>query len=332
MISEVRTHLLEASEVASRIRRGDALLLAGDEEVLRSLPRGRWIGGTNCYFVGEEGGVVDHRHVYTNALPEGFECVAVRRYDAERISRVYADLPAHGMGAIVVPYGSRSHLSFALNAPRYEGFARLPLFGWVAGVHLEAPPEVKPRVFDGITGEALEEEAVVMQIAVPAAKVVDLGIINVFEKGDGPAITFPASGFTVREAAIDGRVLPFAEYIGETGLDTRLPLVADYLGARVNVSFRRVDPASGAVRLFAPVFAGVVYHHARPVPDFVDAFAAMRPPGLRAALSCSCILNFVHSGLEGRGAGLPAGPATFGEIAYQLLNQTTVYVTISDAR
>ena len=86
------------------------------------------------------------------------------------------------------------------------------------------------------------------------------------------------------------------------------------------------------MRFYAPVFAGVRYHHARPVEDYVDAFVSALPTGLteRIALSCNCVLNFVNSSLEGRTTGDIVGPITFGEIAYQLLNQTMVYLTVSD--
>jgi len=95
-----------------------------------------------------------------------------------------------------------------------------------------------------------------------------------------------------------------------------------------------VEPRARAVRFYAPVFADVVYHHARPVDDYVNAFVSACPTGLgeRLAFSCNCILNYVHSSLEGRRTGDVVGPMTFGEIAYQLLNQTLVYVTVSDAR
>ncbi len=44
--------------------------------------------------------------------------------------------------------------------------------------------------------------------------------------------------------------------------------------------------------------------------------------------SCNCILNFVYSNLEGLKTGQMVGPITFGEVAYQLVNQTLVYLTI----
>jgi len=329
----MRRHLLEVDEVATLIRRGETLLLAGDESRLRLLPQGKWIAGTIPYFMSDEGGVVDRRRIFSERLPEGFEHVAIRRYDEDGIARVYDDLPAGGMGVIIAPSGSRVHLSFALNAPRYDRFATAPLFGWISGVHLSEIGRAPPKVFDGSTGTALDRQAVVMHVALPPRKQVELAILNIFQEGDGPGITFPSTGFTATTAEVEGRRWNFAEYVHETELDTRLPLVADYHGARINVSFQAVDAARGEVRFFAPVFAGVRYHHARPIRDYVAAFASALPTGLggRIAFSCNCVLNYVHSSLEGRKTGDIVGPITFGEIAYQLLNQTMVYLTVSDA-
>jgi hypothetical protein len=328
----MRRHLLEVDEVAALIRRGETLLLAGDESPLSRLPSGKWIAGTIPYFMSEEGGVVDRRRIFVERLPEGFEYGGIRRYDEERIARVYSDLPPDAMGIIIAPFATRVHLSFALNAPRYEKFATAPLFGWISGVHLSDIGKVRPKVFDGTTAEALDDQAAVMHVAFPRGKRAELAILNIFEKGTGPAITFPATGFSATLAEIDGQQRNFAEYVHETGLDTRLPLVADYCGALINVSFQAVDPSRGEVRFYAPVFVGVSYHHARPVEDYVDAFISALPTGLneRVALSCNCVVNFVNSSLEGRTTGDIVGPITFGEIAYQLLNQTMVYLTVSD--
>jgi PAS domain S-box-containing protein len=123
------------------------------------------------------------------------------------------------------------------------------------------------------------------------------------------------------------------EYLAERRLDTRLPLVADCGGAAINVSFQSVDEQSGEVRFYAPVFAGVEYRHARPVGEYLRAFLDQTPSGLgdRLVFSCNCILNYVHSGLEGKKTTGFTGPITFGEVAYQLLNQTAVYLEISEA-
>jgi hypothetical protein len=326
-------HLHEIDELAALIRRGKELLLAGDETLLRQLPKGNWIGGTIPYFMTEAGGIVDRRRIFVNELPAGLRCAGIRRYDEDDIARVYADQPEDAVGFIIAPSWSRVHLSFAVNAPAYEKFATRPLVGWISGVHLAELGKAVPKVFDGSTGEALEQQAVVMHASLPRGKVAEVDVLNIFTQGDGPAITFPSSGFSASTVEIDGSRRNLAEYLHENGVDTRLPLVADYCGASVNVSFLSVDRAGGEVRFYGPVFADVPYRHARPVTDYVSAFLSRLPIGLGSsiAFSCNCILNYLHSGLEGRKTGDIVGPITFGEIAYQLLNQTMVYLVIEDA-
>jgi hypothetical protein len=328
----VRDHLQRVEEVEKLIRRGDGLLLAGDEALLRRLPRGNWIGGTIPYFMTGDGGCVDHERIFVNDLPFGLRCEGVRRYGAEEIQRVYTELPASGFGVVILPASSPVHLSFALGAPTFEQFGIRPLIGWVSGVHLDDLMTKLPKVFDGTTGESSDEQAVVMHVGLPSGKVAELGVLNIFRDGGGPAIVFPASGFSARDVEVDGRRQNFAEYIKSAGLDTKLPLVADYCGTAINVSYQAIDDDNGEVFFYAPVFAGIPYRHAAPVKDFVTEFNAQLPKGLehRIAFSCNCILNYLHSNLEGKRTGNIACPITFGEIAYQLLNQTLAYVTVTD--
>jgi len=42
--------------------------------------------------------------------------------------------------------------------------------------------------------------------------------------------------------------------------------------------------------------------------------------------TCNCILNYIYGELEGRQLPGPRGPMTFGEVAYQVLNQTMAYL------
>jgi hypothetical protein len=125
----------------------------------------------------------------------------------------------------------------------------------------------------------------------------------------------------------------FADYITRNNLDTKLPLVADYYGALINISFQSVEPGS-EVKFYAPVFTGIRYKHAKAVSDYAKSFdEQLRKSGVEGqnvAFSCNCILNYLYSGLEGNKTDPFVGPATFGEIAYQLLNQTLVYLQIQD--
>ena len=125
---------------------------------------------------------------------------------------------------------------------------------------------------------------------------------------------------------------PISQYIAVKRLDTRLPLVADYYGAMVNVSFQSVDEAKQEVQFYTPVFAGLSYKHAKPIENYVQQFTSRMPTSLskQIVFSCNCILNYLYSELEGKQTGGITGPITFGEVAYQLLNQTMVYLTIND--
>jgi hypothetical protein len=86
----------------------------------------------------------------------------------------------------------------------------------------------------------------------------------------------------------------------------------------------------GKVALYAPVFPGVDYRFAGPIGDYAAAFRAelARRDTTGAVMACNCILNFVFGELEGKAIGGVQGPITFGEIAYQLLNQTLVMVRV----
>ncbi len=325
--------LRSVDEVTTLIRRGASLLLAGDEGPLRRLPKGKWIAGTIPYFMTEAGGCVDRERIFVTELPAGLEFAAVCRYDDGDIARIYSELPLNGFGVVIAPASSPVHLSFALNAPTFDRFAMRPLVGWISGVHLSEVGKTTPKVFDGTSSELLDKHAVVMHVALPPGKVAELGILNIFKESDGQSITFPSTGFAATTVEVDGEKRNLAEFIKRSGLDTRAPLVADYCGTSINVSFQAVDHDKGEVRFYAPVFAGVKYRHAKLVPDYVAEFVSKIPYGIadRLAFSCNCILNYVHSGLEGRSTGGIVGPITFGEVAYQLLNQTMVYVTIDRA-
>jgi hypothetical protein len=172
-----------------------------------------------------------------------------------------------------------------------------------------------------------------MHVTLPRGRRASIGIVNLFRQGGGDVISFEEEGFSVRTCVAAGKKVNFAEYLVSRKIDTRLPLVADYSGTMVNVSFQAVDEKAGTVALYAPVFKDVQYRIAEPVPDYVKDFAVSMPSGsVNPAFSCNCILNYLYAGLEGKKTGSITGPITFGEIAYQLLNQTLVYLEIGGTR
>ena len=324
------------AEITKKIESGRKLLLAGDEDALRQLPKGDWIAGTIPYFIsGEEGGMVSREMICATDISDYVTDIEIATYDANSLARVYSEGPKHGFSFIILPAASKTHLSFALNGPNYKDFGIRPLIGWVAGVHLSDLGKKTPKVVNGRTGEVLEDAALVLQAQLPINKVAEIGIVNLFEQGDGDILTFSADGFAAKDVMVNGEKRNFAAYIVKNKLDTKLPLVADYYGALVNISFQDVDEVEGQVKFYAPVFTGIRYKHARPVLDYVKEFnLRLTKEGAiesnRVVFSCNCILNYLYSELEGKKTDPFVGPVTFGEIAYQLLNQTLVYLEIMD--
>jgi len=56
-------------EVQAAIAAGESLFLAGSREALSQLPAGNWVGGTICYFMTDEGGVVSEDRIFVNKIP-----------------------------------------------------------------------------------------------------------------------------------------------------------------------------------------------------------------------------------------------------------------------
>jgi hypothetical protein len=328
--------LLTVDEVARRIADGQALVLAGDEAALARLPRGAWVGGTTPFFMSADGGLRTRELVFATEVPASAERVEVRAYDAAQLAGIYRDVPERGYGVVLMPLFSAAEMAFAVGAPGYDGFASRPLVGWVAGTDPADRDGRAAKVFDGRTGAALEQEAVALHVTLPATSAVEVGIVNVFTKGKGDVLSFPEAGFSAGDVLVNGERRNFARYVVETGFDVRCPLAGDYGGAQLNVGIRELDLAAGRVEFWAPVFPGIQYRHAQPVADYVGEFLSRAPPHVLAAgtaglgFCCNCFSNYHHGKLEGKRTGPFVGPVVFGEIAYQLCNETLVYLSVDE--
>lgn len=318
--------------VKAMIAAGKKFLLAADEKSLRDLPPGFWIAGTIPYFMAEQGGLFTQDQIYVTELPDDVVKAEIKVYDETTVHQIYTEAPQHGFSVVIIPGSSPTHLTFALNAPNFPDFATRPLVGWISGVAVDER-KVTPKVFDGRRGQALENGAVVMHVELPATRLVEVGIVNIFKQGEGDTLIFPRDGFSATDVLLDGKVTNFADYLADHNIDIKLPLVADLYGAMINTSFKSVDLAEKRVHFYAPVFAGLRYKIAEPVNDYVGNFLTQVPEGVGDNLffSCNCILNYLYVELAGKKTANFTGPITFGEIAYQLLNQTLVYLTIEDA-
>lgn len=325
--------LVSLDEAKTLIGDGKYYLCAADESALEKLPKGNWIGGTIPYFMGDAGGETNREKIYVQRLTtfSGMPAPEIFHYTSSTLPEMLIDAPDHGYSIMLVPAGSQVHSDFAKNGPNFEHMYMKPLLGWVTGMHLDDIALTSPKVRNGLTGETYDDQAILIHCALPEDKMAVIDIVNLFEPGDGDTITFPGSGFETNECFVNGEPTQFSSYITEKNIDIRLPLVADYCGAMVNVSIQNVDVEQQTVSLYGPIFPGVEYHFAGEVNNYVNEFQKAIPQELSGVdFSCNCILNYLYSELEGKQTGNIQGPMTFGEIAYQLLNQTLVYMQIED--
>jgi hypothetical protein len=310
------------------IAQGRPLLIAGDERLLRQLPRGRWLGGTIPYFMTDEGGLQSDQRLFVTALPDACVEGEVRVYAVDELERLPRDYPQHGVSFVIMPAGAGVVARLAREGANWPGFFERPLVGWVAGVALADVGRVRPLVFDGTTGEAFDDRAAVLHVPLPRSLVAKVEIVNLFTQGHGDVITFPEEGFSATTCFVNGTERRLADYLAERHADARWPLVADFAGADINVAFMSTDPVTQRVDFYGPVFVGVEYRLAPPVVDYAASFAAeFERRQVAPVFACNCVLNYAYASLEGRKTGRATGPFTFGEIAWMLLNQTAVYLT-----
>ncbi|MGQ0710992.1 MAG: DUF6976 family protein [Rhodoferax sp.] len=317
--------LMPPAQAAQRITAGQRLWIAGDARVLRTLPKGQWVGGTIPYFQTPDGGVSERQQVFVCEAPALGGASQIRSYDITSLSELCLDTPAHGYTFLLIPAFSDVHSFYARNAAQFPQMFMQPVVGWVAGMHLTEASEV-PAVVDGSTGRFDTERALAMHMALPEDYYTEVEILNPYEQGEGARIRFSEPGFSARTCLVDGHTVELAPWLQKNGIDLRLPLVADYCGAMVNVSFKGVDK-SGRVDFYAPVFDDVEYRLARRRSADAPAAADTRA----AAFSCNCILNHLHGGLAALQAPPSSGPLGFGEIAWMLLNQTQVRMYVESA-
>ena len=318
--------LITLEETVSLINDGKILHIAADDSLLEKLPKGNWIGGTTPYFISDDGGVLTKEKLFVNEIDYAEE-IRIATYGKYNIFQVVEECYDNGLTMLIMPYGSAVAAKYAKEAPEVEELLMHPTIGWIAGADLEAGGQIK--VYDGSSGQSYTDKAVVMYIKLPAEKTAMINIINIFadDKTD-PVIKFYDNDLSVTKCNVNGQDVDFAEYIVKKNIDTKMPLVADFNGSYINTSVKGVE--NGTVSFYAPVFRGIEYRFATNVKDYAKEFKnRIEAAGAHApVLCCNCILNYLYGELTGQNMTPYTGPVTFGEIAYQLVNQTLVYCEI----
>lgn len=317
---------ISLDETVKMINEGKVLHIAADESLLDKLPKGRWIGGTTPYFISEDGGVFSKEMLFVYEIDYAEE-VSIATYGKYNVFQIVEECYDNGLTTIIIPYGSAVATKYAKEAPEIEELLMHPTIGWISGFDLDEPGEAK--VYDGTTGMSYTDKAVVMYIKLPENKTAMINMINIFrdDKSD-PVIRFNENELEAGRCTVNDKEVCLAEYIKENGIETGMPLVADYNGSYFNTSIKSVDDKT--VGFYAPVFKNIDYRFATRVEDYAGEFKnKIDEAGAHAPVfSFNCILNYQYGNLNGRKITPYTGPVTFGEIAYQMLNQTLVYCEV----
>lgn len=326
--SDISETLTTPEEASRRIEAGECLVIAGSTQAMAQLPAGNWIGGSTEFFMTPDGGLRDTENLLLTTMPAGAD-VFFATYGPGELTRVAEESPLNGYSLVIIPAGSCIHREFANDEVIGTENLMRPLVGWISGSHSSFEGEEPPSVFDGRFSQRHRDAMVVAHVTLPPSHLAELEIVNIFEPEVVPLLTFPEPGFSVRNCTVNGRTTPFAAYLQDIGYDPARPLIGDFGGAPLNVSIKEIE-SDGTVQLYAPTVAGVTYRLSKPIGDYGRAFrAAMAKRDLKGvAFSCNCILNYRNGNLEGDPIGGLAGPVTFGEIGYHLLNQTMVLLRI----
>ncbi len=321
--------LYTQAETAALIKQGKLLIIAGAEVLLAGLPDGYWIGGSNPYLLGKDGGMYSEELLYVKDLTNLAADYNMCAYDSTDIGNITTDAFENSLIIAILPAHSKVLEEFAIRSPEFENQFINPLLGWISGSKFEEMGYALPTTYLG--SRKFTDKGVALHIKLPANKVGRIEIINPYEQGNGDEVTFEQDGFSISDCFVNGVRTNFYNYMHKRD-DLFLPLVADYAGAKINVAVM-MDDQNKRVKFFAPVFRDTLYKIAKPVQtDYIHFLSdkLQREGKSRIEYSYSCLYNYFNFALEKKPIPGLVGTFTFGEIGYQLLNVTFVYLVIQD--
>ncbi len=323
------SEILSFQETVARIQAGAALLVAGRSAMLAQLPAGHWIGAVSTIAMKPDGAGPIGDNFCVTELPACATNFKICEYTADTLMSVATDAYENGYSLIVFPSQCDVHFKFATCAPEIPELFLHPLIGFVASTDSMLPDGTAAFVFNGESATRHEDRALVMHVELPPNRVATIGIINVYQQDDGPDICFAETGFSAERCLIDSQDKPISPYVC-----SQLPQdiwVANYSGAMINLHLRSYDPeGEGPASFYGPFFKGVRYRHARVGIDYAQQYReeVAKLDTKDVILAVNCVGNYSSFKLKGTILNDLIGPYTFGEIAYQQLNATYVYLRI----
>jgi len=330
--------LFSVDEVAAMIDSGDSLLLAGDAALLKALPKGKWIGGVTCRFIEKGKELVTTREkIFAHRMTDVAADVKLSVYDPSDIRAVYDDAFDNGFSVLILPFASEVANEYVYNCVNYSNFASRALCGWisVAPIFSDFERNDVSLVFSGESGESYANAGVAMHIALPPDKYAEVHTFTPLVPHGGDVIVFEENGQQVENVLVNGVRQSFRQYMLDSNID-RSPdvytvLAGDYNGIVINstVSWETEKDAEKYVTFGSPVYKDIPYRFAK--LDSGNSYVNMKHVGNENVFSLSCITNYVFPDVFLKYLNQTNGPFAYGEIAYFVLNHSTVYVTVGNS-
>ncbi|MFK7799830.1 MAG: hypothetical protein AB8E82_20410 [Aureispira sp.] len=327
-----QNRLMSLNEVNQLIDAGRVLTIAAHKDVLKQLQKGNWIGGSIPYFMDKDGGTIDYTQIFVTDVTDIITDFKIKTYTEDTVTTtMLEDRYTNGFSLIILPAFSSVHQTYALKIGDQPTLFDRPIVGWVAGTLLDEIGSITPNVVNGATGEVFENGAVVLHGALPDSKYAEVDLVNIYEQGDGDTFTFEEDAFNCIFCNINGQPANLAQYYVDNNIDLDLPLVADYAGASINISVKHLNEQGRNISFLGPVLHGKEYRVAKPVEDKFNSLCTLLPEDVTPiAFSCNCAINYAQMDMEHKFTGALKGPFTFGEIAYILVNQAMVTLSIRE--
>jgi len=328
----MKRKLYTKQEVIKFISEGKKMVLSASENMLDQLPKGSWIGGTSPYFMDTDVGKFTKEKIFVDNLTDVATDFKIETYDKHSIKNIGVNSFKNGFTVLIIPGDGDTHFEFGVNSLTYDKIFNNPVVGFIAGFDLAELGQASPKVYNGETNEKITSNGVAIHIKLPDNKVARAEILNIDTiDSTSPKIKFPTTSFTQSECTINGEKSNIADYLSKIKYKEGLPIIADYNGALINRDIKVIDKEKKEVAFFSPVFHDETYYLANVIDNYHELFGEkLKTENLNILYSCICVSYYLLGNLENKTIQAE-GVFAFGEIAFQLLNQTLVFLEIDEA-
>jgi hypothetical protein len=325
--------LYTVNEVKDFISKGYKMVLTADEQILKQLPKGNWIGGTTPYFMDMDKGVFTKEQVFVDDFTSIAKDFKIEEFSAHNIKNIALNSFENGFSVLVLPSENDVFYEFANNSLSYENIFQNPIVGFVAGADFDDLDNVTTKAINGQTGEMADDKAFVIHISLPKNKIARTEILNLDTiQPDSDKIEFPKTSFVQSDCLINGKKRNIAEYLTDIKYKEKAPrpLIANINGALINRDIKEINTETKEVTFFSTVFEGDSYYLTTIIDDYQSLFNERLKEFKNNPIYTSiCVSYYLLGGLENKKINVK-GAFAFGEIAFQLLNKTLVLLEIDE--